>query len=112
VSRVVRAVVLQTGGWGLGMGDQWPRCEKVAILVFDRCCSFSRLRLDSAMVFHISITDEADAQLHALSARVLLIVGRKVGNKLIVGGREFHGHRGDTPESTSDGHAGPAGEVL
>lgn len=29
---------------------------------------------------------------------VLLIVGRKVGNKLIVGGEEFHGHRGDSAE--------------
>jgi mRNA-degrading endonuclease RelE of RelBE toxin-antitoxin system len=128
---------------------------------------FRLLRLTSAMAFQISITDEADAQLHALSAReqriveaavtarlrdqptiptkavrrlrpnplaefelrvqdfrvlynvdrdssevLLLIVGRKVGNKLIVGGREFHGHRGDPPESTSDGHTGPAGEVL
>jgi mRNA-degrading endonuclease RelE of RelBE toxin-antitoxin system len=119
------------------------------------------------MAFHISITDEADAQLRALPAReqriveaavtarlrdepttptkairrlrpnplaefelrvqdlrvlynverdnsevVLLIVGRKVGNKLIVGGKEFHAHRGDSPESTADGHAGPADEVL
>ncbi len=29
---------------------------------------------------------------------VLLIVGRKVGNKLIVGDEEFHGHQGDPPE--------------
>ena len=43
---------------------------------------------------------------------VLLIVGRKVGNKLIVGGKEFHGHRSDPPESTSDGRAGSADEVL
>jgi mRNA-degrading endonuclease RelE of RelBE toxin-antitoxin system len=43
---------------------------------------------------------------------ILLIVGRKVGNKLIVGGKEFHGHRGDPPESTADGHTGPADEVL
>jgi mRNA-degrading endonuclease RelE of RelBE toxin-antitoxin system len=43
---------------------------------------------------------------------VLLIVGRKVGNKLIVGGEEFHGHRSDTPDPTADGHTGPADEVL
>jgi mRNA-degrading endonuclease RelE of RelBE toxin-antitoxin system len=43
---------------------------------------------------------------------VLLIVGRKVGNKLIVGGKEFHGHRGYPPESTAEGHSGPADEVL
>jgi mRNA-degrading endonuclease RelE of RelBE toxin-antitoxin system len=119
------------------------------------------------MAFHITITDEADAQLEVLSAReqrileaavstrlreqptvptkanrllrpnplaefelrvqdlrvlynvdrdnsevVLLIIGRKVGNKLIVGGKEFHGHRGDPPESTSDGRTGPADQVL
>jgi len=29
---------------------------------------------------------------------ILLIVGRKVGNKLIVGGEEFHGHRSNPPE--------------
>jgi mRNA-degrading endonuclease RelE of RelBE toxin-antitoxin system len=39
---------------------------------------------------------------------VLLIVGRKVGNKLIVGGEEFHGHRSDPPESASDGPSGAA----
>lgn len=39
---------------------------------------------------------------------VLLIVGRKVGNKLIVGSEEFHGHRGNPPESASDGPFGAA----
>jgi len=48
----------------------------------------------------------------ASSEVVLLIVGRKVGNKLIVGGKEFHGHRGDSPDSTADGHTGPADEML
>jgi mRNA-degrading endonuclease RelE of RelBE toxin-antitoxin system len=33
---------------------------------------------------------------------VLLLVGRKVGNKLIVGGVEFHGHRDDPVEPTAD----------
>ena len=39
---------------------------------------------------------------------VLLVVGRKVGNQLIVGGEEFHGHQGDPPESTQDGRSGVA----
>jgi mRNA-degrading endonuclease RelE of RelBE toxin-antitoxin system len=39
---------------------------------------------------------------------LLLIVGRKQGNTLIVGGVEFHGHRSDSPESTTDGPAGSA----
>lgn len=100
------------------------------------------------MAFRITITQEAEAQLHALPAReqriveaavvsrlrdqpttltnaikrlrpnplaefelrvgdfrvlynvegeevVLLLVGRKVGNVLIVGGEEFHGHQGN-----------------
>ena len=33
---------------------------------------------------------------------VLLIVGRKVGTKLIVGGKEFHGHRIDPPDTIAD----------
>lgn len=37
---------------------------------------------------------------------VLLVVGRKVGNTLIVGGEEFHGHQAHPPESTGDGPAG------
>jgi mRNA-degrading endonuclease RelE of RelBE toxin-antitoxin system len=31
---------------------------------------------------------------------VLLVVGRKVGNKLIVAGQEFHGHQDDPSEPT------------
>jgi mRNA-degrading endonuclease RelE of RelBE toxin-antitoxin system len=39
---------------------------------------------------------------------VLLVVGRKVGNKLIVEGVEFHGHQDHPAEPTGDG---PAGDV-
>jgi len=38
---------------------------------------------------------------------VLLVVGRKVGNTLVVGGVEFHGHRVDPTEPTADGPAEP-----
>ncbi len=34
---------------------------------------------------------------------VLLIIGRKVGNKLIVEGEEFHGHQNNPAESPEDG---------
>ncbi len=34
---------------------------------------------------------------------VLLIVGRKVGNKLIVEGEEFHGHQDDPAEPPGNG---------
>lgn len=39
------------------------------------------------------------------SEAVLLIVGKKVGNKLVVEGEEFHGHQDDLPESTGGGPA-------
>lgn len=39
---------------------------------------------------------------------ILLIVGRKVGNKLIVGGVEFHGHQDHPSESAGGGSAGDA----
>ena len=39
---------------------------------------------------------------------VLLVVGRKVGNNLIVGGEEFHGHQDNLPESS--GHE-PVGDA-
>ncbi len=40
---------------------------------------------------------------------VLLVVGRKIGNKLIVKGAEFHGHQDNPPESAGDGPSGDAG---
>jgi hypothetical protein len=36
---------------------------------------------------------------------ILLIVGRKVGNTLIVGNEEFHGHQGDSTEPPGGGPA-------
>lgn len=39
---------------------------------------------------------------------ILLVVGRKVGNRLIVEGVEFHGHQDDPTESTGNGPAGDA----
>jgi len=39
---------------------------------------------------------------------VLLVVGRKVGNKLIVGNEEFHGHEDHPSESTGSGPPGDA----
>jgi len=37
---------------------------------------------------------------------ILLVVGRKVGNKLIVKGQEFHGHKDNPSESTGSGPEG------
>jgi hypothetical protein len=38
----------------------------------------------------------------------LLVVGRKVGNKLIVEGKEFHGHQDNPPEPAGGEPAGDA----
>jgi mRNA-degrading endonuclease RelE of RelBE toxin-antitoxin system len=63
------------------------------------------------MAYQISITRDAESQWRALSARqqrlleaaiVLLLVGRKVGNKLIVEGEVFHGHQDHPVESAGD----------
>lgn len=37
---------------------------------------------------------------------VILLIGRKVGNKLIVAGEEFNEHQQDSPKSVGDGPAG------
>ena len=42
----------------------------------------------------------------AASQVVLLIVGRKDGNKLIVEGEDFHGHQSDSPQPPGSGPAG------
>jgi mRNA-degrading endonuclease RelE of RelBE toxin-antitoxin system len=39
---------------------------------------------------------------------VLLVVGRKVGNKLVVGGEEFHGHQDHPAQPPGSGPAGDA----
>ena len=40
---------------------------------------------------------------------LLLVVGRKAGNKLIVDGKEFHGHQDDPSESAGDEPRGDIG---
>lgn len=37
---------------------------------------------------------------------IILAIGRKVGNTLIVAGVEFHGHESDTAESSGEGSTG------
>lgn len=37
---------------------------------------------------------------------VLLVVGRKVGNKLVVKGQEFHGHQDNPPKPPGGGSTG------
>ena len=88
----------------------------------------------ATLAFTISITDEdatpttppraikrlrpnplAEYELRAGSLRVLynvegsevvlLVVGRKVGNKLVVKGQEFHGHQDNPPQPPGSGPA-------
>ena len=61
--------------------------------------SIKRLRPNPLAEFELRIRDlrvldnvEAEA-----SEVVLLLVGRKIGNKLVVAGEEYHGHQGDSP---------------
>ena len=56
------------------------------------------LRIGDLRVLYNVIGDEV----------VLLIVGRKVGNRLIVGGEEFHGHRDDPAQPPGGEPAGDA----
>ena len=77
-----------------GMADEYPKDVRAEF----------ELRVRDLRVLYNVERDNSEV--------VLLIVGRKVGNKLIVGGKEFHGHRDNPPDSTADGHAGSADEVL
>jgi mRNA-degrading endonuclease RelE of RelBE toxin-antitoxin system len=68
-----------------------------------------RLRPNPLTEFELRIGDfrvlyNVEAESHEV---VLLVVGRKVGNSLIVGGVEFHGHRDDPAEPAADGPAEP-----
>ncbi len=42
------------------------------------------------------------------SSVVVLLVGRKVGNKLVVEGEEFHAHQDNPPQQPESGSAGNA----
>ena len=69
-------------------------------------------------IIHLRPNPFAEFELRAGDLRVLynvdgnvvhlLLVGRKVGNKLIVEGEEFHGHQDHPPEPTGNGSAGGA----
>ena len=48
----------------------------------------------------------AVSRVKASTSSVLLIVGRKVGNALVVDNEEFHGHQASPPESAGGGPDG------
>ena len=72
--------------------------------------AIKRLRTNPLVEFELRVGDLRVLYNVELEARevVLLVVGRKVGNKLIVGGEEFHGHRNDPSQPTPDESTRPS----
>jgi mRNA-degrading endonuclease RelE of RelBE toxin-antitoxin system len=70
--------------------------------------AIKRLRPNPLAEFELRVGDLRVLYNVEESEVVLLIVGRKIGNKLIVAGEEFHGHRNHPAEPPG---GGPAGDV-
>ena len=70
--------------------------------------AIKRLRPNPLAEFELRVRDLRVLYNVEESEVVLLVVGRKIGNKLIVTGEEFHGHQHDPTESPGDGPAGDA----
>ena len=68
--------------------------------------SIKRLRPNPLAEFELRVNDLRVLYNVEEQEVVLLVVGRKVGNKLIVEGQEFHGHQDDTPKPTGSGSEG------
>jgi mRNA-degrading endonuclease RelE of RelBE toxin-antitoxin system len=65
--------------------------------------SIKRLRPNPLAEFELRVNDLRALYNVEGNEVVLLVVGRKVGNKLIVEGQEFHGHQDNPPKSTGGG---------
>jgi mRNA-degrading endonuclease RelE of RelBE toxin-antitoxin system len=70
--------------------------------------AIKRLRPNPLAEFELRVGDLRVLYNVEESEVILLIVGRKAGNKLIVGGEEFHGHQDHPPEPPGGGPAGDA----
>lgn len=68
--------------------------------------SIKRLRPNPFAEFELRVNDLRVLYNVEGTEVILLVVGRKVGNKLIVEGQEFHGHQDNPPESTGSGPEG------
>ena len=71
--------------------------------------SIKRLRANPLAQFELRVGDLRVLYNVSDDEVVLLIVGRKVGNTLIVDGEEFHGHRDNPIEPTEGKPTGDAG---
>src|SRR5437870_13728961 len=65
--------------------------------------AIKRLRLNPLAEFELRAGDLRALYNVEGDEVVILIVGRKVGNKLIVEGEEFHGHQDNPTEPSGDG---------
>ena len=68
--------------------------------------AIKRLRLNPLAEFELRVGDLRVLYNVEESEVILLVVERKVGNKLIVEGEEFHGHQDNPPEPTGGGSEG------
>jgi mRNA-degrading endonuclease RelE of RelBE toxin-antitoxin system len=62
-----------------------------------------KLRLNSFAQYELRVGDLRALYNVEGEEVVLLAVGHKVGNKLIVAGEEFHGHKDNPPEPSGNG---------
>jgi mRNA-degrading endonuclease RelE of RelBE toxin-antitoxin system len=70
--------------------------------------AIKRLRPNPLAEFELRVGDLRVLYNVEGSEVVLLVIGRKVGNTLVVKGEEFHGHQDNPPEPTGGGPAGNA----
>lgn len=70
--------------------------------------AIKRLRPNPLAEFELRVGDLRVLYNVAGDEVTLLVIGRKAGNKLIVEGEEFHGHRGDPTEPAGGEPAGDA----
>ncbi|MCI0461406.1 MAG: hypothetical protein L0Z62_31030 [Gemmataceae bacterium] len=70
--------------------------------------AIKRLRPNPFAAFELRVGDLRVLYNVEGSEVVLLVIGRKVGNKLIVEGEEFHEHQDHPPEPPGSGPAGDA----
>ncbi len=70
--------------------------------------AIKRLRPNPLAEFELRVGDLRVLYNVEASEVVLLVAGRKVGNKLIVGGKEFHGHQDNPAEPTGGGPSADA----
>ena len=65
--------------------------------------AIKRLRPNPLAEFELRVGDLRVLFNVEVSEVVLIVIGRKVGNKLIVEGEAYHGHQDNPSESTGDG---------